>query len=281
MTRATCDGLKSLGIRRPGCLKSMSLIALRNSMEIYHQFMDYAHVLRAGHTYPGGAEASPLGPLHPAGGGSLVGRRVSGDRREVFPGQCSERSPLGSRRPLVREEGFLVVLHVRQGEWRNVGKPSPFKIPLKATSSRLAPYEGSPGLGLRIYSISRLRGINKDAVLARAERARGQAAARPPESCERVEAAWSGSAALTRRAVGRTPRGLNHAETWPRHGPTRHDARATARATRDDDYVGTRCEHRSENHFIVLHLNSLQGLRSGTGSPISWLEHAVRFAYAR
>ncbi|KAG8246413.1 hypothetical protein J6590_085690 [Homalodisca vitripennis] len=33
----------------------------------------------------------------------------------------------------------------------------------------------------RIYSISRLRGINTDAVLARAERARGQAAARPPE----------------------------------------------------------------------------------------------------
>ncbi|KAG8304470.1 hypothetical protein J6590_092695 [Homalodisca vitripennis] len=121
-------------------------------------------------------------------------------------------------------------------------------------------------------------GINTDAVLARAERARGQAAARPPESCERVEAAWSGSAALTRRAVGRTPRGLNHAETWPRHGPTRHDARATARATRDDDYVGTRCEHRSENHFIELHLNSLQGLRSATGSPISWLEHASSYS---
>ncbi|KAG8336427.1 hypothetical protein J6590_045393, partial [Homalodisca vitripennis] len=81
----------------------------------------------------------------------------------------------------------------------------------------------------------------------------------------------------------RTPRGLNHAAetTWPRHGPTRHDARATARAARDDDSVGTRCEHRSENHFIELHLNSRQGLRSATGSPISWLEHAVRFAYAR
>ncbi|KAG8266856.1 hypothetical protein J6590_062277 [Homalodisca vitripennis] len=54
-----------------------------------------------------------------------------------------------------------------------------------------------------------------------------------------------GSAALTRRAVGRTPRGLNHAETWPRHGPTSYDARATARATRDDD-AGTRESARPE-----------------------------------
>ncbi|KAG8293187.1 hypothetical protein J6590_023346 [Homalodisca vitripennis] len=44
-------------------------------------------------------------------------------------------------------------------------------------------------------------------------------------SCERVEAAWSGSAALTRRAVGRTPRGL----TTPKRGSVT-DLRATTRA---------------------------------------------------
>ncbi|KAG8329546.1 hypothetical protein J6590_083921 [Homalodisca vitripennis] len=57
----------------------------------------------------------------------------------------------GDRRPLAREEGFSLY-SVEAGRVANVGKPSPFKIPLKATLSRFAPYEGSPGLGLVPWS---------------------------------------------------------------------------------------------------------------------------------
>ncbi|KAG8294569.1 hypothetical protein J6590_100355 [Homalodisca vitripennis] len=111
-------------------------------------------VLRAGHTSAGGADANPLGPLHPAGGGFSLGNAPKGVANphpwmeDLHPGPACLVFPSTPNRPLAAADRWRAGGGFSLSSMRGRESGETWK----ATSSRLAPYEGSPGLGLVPWS---------------------------------------------------------------------------------------------------------------------------------